>query len=333
MTAFQQQVVDTSDSDRAEGGVSVDGPAEADGPAGASLKVFINYRHEDTQITAWLLYARLKDQFGAQNVFFDQGTLRPGMQWFAEITSHVAGARAFIALIGPKWMPSLTAHQQRGSDDYVAKETDLALRSGPGVTVIPVLVEDAEPPDPGELPPSLRALPACQAERLRNSHLPDDIEHLIARLGEMARIPPPAAVPRPVPVPRPAGVPRPVPVPRPAAASRLRTTTTTGWWSGMPATWWCFSARTLTAMTAMSHGGRALGRSPTTRTWRGISPPTWSWATRRCIWRRSRSMRAPSRVNPSCSSWSTGFFGSTRSRARCTGTSRAFPHDSGTVTR
>ena len=126
--------------------------------------------------------------------FLISGTLRPGMRWFEEIKSHLAGGGAFIALIGPTWMPSLTTHLQRGGEDYVAKEIDLALRSGPRVTVIPVLVGDAELPDPRELPPSLRALPGCQQERLRHTNLLDDIDHLIRRLGEVRDEPGPEPV-------------------------------------------------------------------------------------------------------------------------------------------
>jgi hypothetical protein len=165
------------------------GPAPGGGPpdtglAGSPLKVFINYRHEDTQGTAWALYLKLAERFGAENVFFDNGTLRPGMRWLEEITSRLAGGGAFIALIGPNWLPSLTTHLQRGGEDYVAREIDLALRSGPGVTVIPVLVDDARLPEPRDLPPALSMLPGCQQERLRHTHLPYDIDHLIARLGE-----------------------------------------------------------------------------------------------------------------------------------------------------
>ena len=93
MTILQPQGADTSDADRTGGGLS------AGGPAGATLKVFISYRREDTQIAAWMLYSRLTEQFGAENVFFDRGALRPGMQWFAEIKSHLACAHAFIVHI------------------------------------------------------------------------------------------------------------------------------------------------------------------------------------------------------------------------------------------
>jgi hypothetical protein len=173
------QDVGTNDLSGAGGGAPVDGRA------GPSLKVFVNYRHEDTQAAAWALYMKLTERFGAENVFFDMGSLRPGMRWFEEIRSHLAHSGAVIALIGPQWMSSLTTRLQTGGEDYVAKEIDLALRSGPRVTLIPVLVDNAELPDLRDVPPLLRALPRCQAERLRPTNLSDDIDHLIGCLSEV----------------------------------------------------------------------------------------------------------------------------------------------------
>jgi TIR domain/SIR2-like domain len=171
--------VGTNDLRDAGGGASVDGPAVP------PLKVFLNYRHEDTKSTARLLYEMLKARFGAENVFLDYDSLRPGMRWFDEIKSHLADSGAVLVLIGPHWTSSLTAHLQRGGDDYVLKEIDLALRSGPRVTVIPVLVDQTELPDPRNLPLSLMPLLQCQVQLLRHTDLSDDVDDLIERLGEI----------------------------------------------------------------------------------------------------------------------------------------------------
>ena len=174
-------------------------PSSGDAVA-TRLRVFVNYRHEDTQGTAWALYFKLAEQFGEENVFFDHGSLRPGTQWLQEIKAHVDTAGAFIVLIGPQWMSSLTAHQQRGGEDYVAKEIDLALRSS-HLTVFPVLVDEAPPPDAGRLPPMLRGLSDRQVERLRHTQLQEDIAHLIAGLTlpheALAAEPPAPLGPRP----------------------------------------------------------------------------------------------------------------------------------------
>lgn len=155
-----------------------------DEQARPSLRVFLNYRQQDTQGTAWALYMKLEERIGAENVFFDRGSLQPGMRWADEIKSHMGHSAVVIALIGPQWMATLIAHLQHGGDDYVVKEIDLALRS-PRVTVIPALVDNTEIPNPADLPPAIKALASRQAERLRHTNLDSDIDHLIERLGEI----------------------------------------------------------------------------------------------------------------------------------------------------
>ncbi len=154
------------------------------------LKVFINYRHEDLEGTVWAIYDKLSQRFGRDNVFFDNGTLKPGMEWFEEIKSHVAGAGVFLCLMGAKWMPSLVRRMQEGGADYVAEEIDLAFRSGSNVKVVPVLLGEAEPPDRDLLPPALQPLSGCQSERLRFTDLLSDLDVLIHELGT----PPPAVL-------------------------------------------------------------------------------------------------------------------------------------------
>ena len=90
------------------------GTNAADGSDGRPLKIFINYRHADTQGTAWAIYMKLEQHFGHESVFFDHGALQPGMRWFDEIESHSGRRGVFISLIGRRWMQILTAHQQQG---------------------------------------------------------------------------------------------------------------------------------------------------------------------------------------------------------------------------
>jgi hypothetical protein len=156
----------------------------AEGSAGPPLKIFINYRHEDMPFAAMMLYRELRGRFGKENIFFDEGTLRPGMRFPEEIRSHLTDdVGAFIALIGSRWMPAMIAHRQRGDLDYVTKEIELALQNR--WTVIPVLVDNAGLPDPLQLPRAIRSLPDCQAARLRQMNLDDDVEELSARLNEI----------------------------------------------------------------------------------------------------------------------------------------------------
>lgn|GEM_PF-2738067 len=160
-------------------------------------RVFVNYRHEDTQGTAWALAFQLEARFGRENVFFDNGTLRPGMQWFDEIKAHASSAGTLLSLIGARWLPSLIAHMKPGGEpDYVAKEIALALCAQPHVTIIPVMIDDAEPPSERDLPLSLKALAGKHVEHLRHSHLREDIDRLIARLEELCVSPQPNSAER-----------------------------------------------------------------------------------------------------------------------------------------
>src|SRR5215469_15437003 len=170
--------VETSDATRPVRGSS------AEGLGGPGLKIFINYRHEDVPFAAMLLYRELRGRFGSENIFFDEGTLQPGMRFPEEIRSHLTDASgALIALIGTRWMPTMVAHRQRGDVDYVTKEIELALQNR--WTVIPVLVDNAGLPDPLQLPRAIRSLPDCQAARLRQMNLDDDVEELSVRLNEI----------------------------------------------------------------------------------------------------------------------------------------------------
>lgn len=134
---------------------------------------------------AMTLYRELKGRFGADDIFFDGGTLRPGMDWLEEIKSHLAGtAGAFIAVIGPKWTETLTEREQSGGKDHVVQEIELGLRDE--WTVIPLLLNEAALPPAQDLPPSVRALRDHHVAHLRMTSLDNDIESLTARLDELS---------------------------------------------------------------------------------------------------------------------------------------------------
>jgi hypothetical protein len=161
---------------------------DSDTPGGPHLRIFINYRHEDVPFAASAVYRELKGRFGAENIFFDAGTLRPGMEFLKEITSRLIGtAGALLALIGPEWLPTMDAHRRRDDNDYVIQEIDLGLRNG--WTVIPVLLNDAPLPEGRDLPLAIKALPRHHVARLRQASLDADIEDLIARLDEIGSRP------------------------------------------------------------------------------------------------------------------------------------------------
>ena len=69
---------------------------------------FINYRRDDAAAHARLLYERLADRFGDENVFLDVVTMKPGDGWLDDIRSQSSTAGVFLALIGRRWAELIT---------------------------------------------------------------------------------------------------------------------------------------------------------------------------------------------------------------------------------
>ncbi len=168
-----------------------------DGADERALRVFINYRREDSASDARLVYERLARQFGGENVFLDVVDLQPGTSWLDAIKSRGGTSGVFVVLIGPRWLSSMTerAHvprEERG-DDIVKLELELALSRDSGVEVVPVLVGDAAMPGADRLPRSIRRLSELHAVELRHTRFDEDVDYLIAALEAIARRPATAA--------------------------------------------------------------------------------------------------------------------------------------------
>ena len=96
--------VGANDSGQPPGGF----PAEA--PATPPLRVFINYRHEDMPFAATMLYQELQKSFGKENIFFDEGTLRPGMRFLEEIKQLLKERHGEIPVVMPSRSNSKREH-------------------------------------------------------------------------------------------------------------------------------------------------------------------------------------------------------------------------------
>ena len=141
-------------------------------------QVFISYRRADSALAAQFLHRELANKLGGERVFFDRG-IDPGADYVETLTTAAGNCDVLIAVIGPDWL-----HIQDDSgtrrldkpDDWVRKEISTALNRG--VTVIPVTLRGASPPDPSKLPDDLAALANRQALPLRD----DDLEAGLSRL-------------------------------------------------------------------------------------------------------------------------------------------------------
>jgi hypothetical protein len=153
------------------------------------MKVFINYRREDSEAYARLLRDRLADVYGAESVFLDVVDLMPGLSWLEQIKASSSSCGAFLALIGPRWMSTMTDRAQRRFDDapqdVVRREIEFALSRGSQVQVIPLLVGGAQMPSGDGLVRSIRPLTSLQAVELRHAQFDSDLAHLIETLNRI----------------------------------------------------------------------------------------------------------------------------------------------------
>ena len=169
-------------------------------PAAAPLRVFLNYRQDDTGPAALLLYERLAARFGAANVFLDVKSVGLGTRWLDEIKSHGAQGGVLLALIGPHWLASVKDRQWSADgqaaqvEDYVVMELEFALGRWPG-TVIPVLVGGARMPDAVSLPRPIRAIAGWEAAQLRLMSFDEDFAQLLAKIELLTPAHEPARAP------------------------------------------------------------------------------------------------------------------------------------------
>jgi SIR2-like domain/TIR domain len=165
---------------------TVDARHSAEGEGAVPLNVFINYRHSDAGETG-RLYDRLKQRFGAENVFMDVESMGPGHVWPEEIRSRSTSCTAFISVIGPNWL-AIVKERERAKradpkEDQVELEIVSALREKR--KIFPVLMGHAQMPDALALPRSIRDLTACDAHELRAESFDRDMEALVAALEKI----------------------------------------------------------------------------------------------------------------------------------------------------
>jgi SIR2-like domain/TIR domain len=155
------------------------------------VRVFINYRRDDTQGHAQLLYDRLANRFGSENVFLDVRSLQPGMNWSEEIKSHNGSCHVLLALIGPRWTSIMRERMQEAAvhpaEDYLRSEIQRALRRNSGIRVLPVLMGNKLSLEAEELPRSLKALANLEVAYVREQLFDQDINQLMNSIEAIAR--------------------------------------------------------------------------------------------------------------------------------------------------
>ncbi|MDB4991316.1 MAG: hypothetical protein JWN04_6494 [Myxococcaceae bacterium] len=153
-------------------------------------KIFISYRRGDTAGHAGRLSDRLKEDFGASNVFMDVNAIGPGRDFKQEIENAISTCDVVLVVMHRNWARSTDASGKPRlamENDFVRLEVAAGLRRG--VRVVPVLVERAELPRDEELGEDLRPLLRRQAFELRDERWDSDVRALSLALRGLSTDP------------------------------------------------------------------------------------------------------------------------------------------------
>src|SRR5512143_3857308 len=121
------------------------------------MKIFINYRRDDSAGYALNLYGYLSNHFGEDNIFMDINKIEPGDDFRRALANEVSTCDVVLVMIGRQWLNIKDVRGQRRLDnpgDWVRVEIASAL-ANPRIRVIPVLVQGANVPGTDELPDDL----------------------------------------------------------------------------------------------------------------------------------------------------------------------------------
>ena len=156
--------------------------------------VFLSYRREESAPQAGRLYDHLSARFGESRVFMDVDSIGLGLDFAEVIEDAVSSCEVLLALIGPGWLAAADANGRRRLDsttDYVRLEIQAALERR--IRVVPVLLNGAELPEAGELPPELEPLTRRQALELDDASFRTKVARLVDQLEAVIPAPTPVA--------------------------------------------------------------------------------------------------------------------------------------------
>jgi tetratricopeptide (TPR) repeat protein len=147
-------------------------------------RVFICYRHQTAAAFAHLIFEKLQSEFGEDNVFMDPD-IPPGQSYRLVIQRTIDRCDVMIVLIDRDWVQVADNDGTRKldkPDDMLRNEIEQGLQRG--IVVLPVLLENAEVPDAGGLPESIRELVDFNAARVRTGR---SFKHHMEELIQVVR--------------------------------------------------------------------------------------------------------------------------------------------------
>jgi hypothetical protein len=155
-------------------------------PAGGRSRIFISYRHEDSEHAVGRLADDLREEFPSERIFLDFSSIDPGANFEVVLHRGLETCAALLVVIGPGWLDATDRKGRRKldlSDDWVRREITEGLRHR-DVRVFPVLL-DVDMPAKDELPEDVQPLTTRQALLLTSHHWGYDVGRLVESLKKV----------------------------------------------------------------------------------------------------------------------------------------------------
>jgi ABC-type multidrug transport system ATPase subunit len=148
-------------------------------------KIFVSYRHLDSEGEAGRLYEHLSRHFGRDRIFMDVEDIRPGEDFVVKLKSAISQSAVLLAIIGPEWL-SITGEDGNprihNDGDYVRKELELAIKYQK--KVMPITIRGARMVSANKVPASLEKFASIQATDLRHKNFELDAKAIILLLEQ-----------------------------------------------------------------------------------------------------------------------------------------------------
>jgi tetratricopeptide (TPR) repeat protein len=163
-------------------------------PSGSERdRIFISYRRDDARGASGRVWDWLRIGFGKDRLFRDVADIGAG-KWRRKIDQALAASTACVVVVGRRWADTTNLPRLQDPNDVVRHELETALACGDRdqLTVIPLLVEDAQLAEipAAQLPASLQPLLRdWNVLSLTESGWDDDTRRLIAAIAAATGLP------------------------------------------------------------------------------------------------------------------------------------------------
>jgi hypothetical protein len=122
-----------------------------------NLKIFISYRHEDSNYVSGRIYDNLINKLQNASIYKDVDSIPLGIDFREHIRNSVGQCTILLAVIGDHWAVNKDGiNRLLDETDWVRIEVETALNRN--IPVIPLLIDGAKIPTAEILPESLQAL-------------------------------------------------------------------------------------------------------------------------------------------------------------------------------